>query len=108
MAGGFDRIGQGLDDVLRGEVEFGNIGKVLGDGLSGNRQLRAINEVGVIEEVFHQSWDASNFVKVLHHVLPGRSGSRVFSEFLLISGNDVLQICQERRLVSNGLEIVNR
>ena len=69
MTSGFDWIRQGPDDVLRGEVELGNISKVLGNGLSGDSQLRAIDEIGVVEEVLHQSWDASNFVKVLHQVL---------------------------------------
>ena len=108
MTGGFDWVRQRSDDVLRGEVEFRDISKVLSDGLSGDRQLGAIDEVGVVEEVFHHSWDASNFVKVLHYVLSGRPGLRMFNGPLSIPNSDVLQVYQERCLVSDSLEIVDR
>ena len=80
---GFDRVRQGPDDILSGEVELGDISEVLSNGLPSDRQLRAINDIGVVEEVLRQGRDASNLVQVLHHILSGRSRIRVFSRTIV-------------------------
>ena len=69
MAGILDGVAQRAHDVLAGEVELGRVRDVLRERLGGDRQLRAVDEVRVLEEVLEDRGDPANFVQVLHDVL---------------------------------------
>jgi hypothetical protein len=89
----FDRVRERAHDVLRllPKRQSRRVRDVLRQRAARDRQLRAVDQVRVREEVLEQRGDAPHAMQVLHHVPPGR-----------------LQIRQVRRAVCHGLEVVDR
>src|SRR5260221_9253240 len=65
VAGGFDRVFQGLDDILFCKVETWDILQVFGECLAGDGEAVAVQQ-SFFEQVFHDGGYTAIFVKVLH------------------------------------------
>ena len=73
------------------EEEVRSVRDVLCERAAGHRQLRAVDDVRVREEVLEQRRDPARAMQIYHVVPPGR-----------------LEICEVRRAVCHGLEVVDR
>lgn len=71
-----DGVVQPPQDILFIKFEIGNVCHVLSEGLSCHCQLRAVNQLCVLEEVFEDGWDAPDAVDVFHVVSAGWPGIR--------------------------------
>ena len=72
-----DRVLQPLHNALIRKVELGHVLVVLRERLARDGELRAVDEVRVLQEVLHERGDAARLVEVLHDVLAGRSVGEV-------------------------------
>ena len=57
-----DRVIELPHDGLVRKVELGDVLVVLGQGLTGDRQLCTIDEVGVLQKILHQRRDTADLV----------------------------------------------
>lgn len=64
-----DRVTEGLDNLLVLELEIRDVLEVLRERLARDRQLTAIDQVRVLEEVLEQSGNTTRLVQVLHNEL---------------------------------------
>lgn len=74
----------------RGRVGALTVGDVLGQSLAGDRQLRAVDEIRVGENVLEHSRDSADQVQVLEDVVPAW-----------------LEVAQHRRAIADGSEVVD-
>ena len=76
MARRLDGVLEPAHDVLRLERELGHVREVLGERAPRDRQLAAVEQRRVVEEVLEQRRQPADAVDVFHVVFPGGPGRR--------------------------------
>lgn len=105
-----DRVAQRPNYLLAREFELWHVLVILREGLTRDRELRAVDQVRILQQVLDQRRDASDFVQVFHHVITRRPTNKASVKLVgcgKANAEHALEVTEVRRLIPDGLEVVN-